>query len=102
MGDSDGCKKVFPKASLVAVFGTFLPLVTGMMLTGAFGYPMFPDGLAAGVALAPTSVGIALKLLMEAKVLQKDFGQLILTAAFIDDILSLIIFNILFSITAPS
>jgi len=37
---------------------------------------------------------------MEAKVLQKDFGQLILTAAFVDDILSLVIFNILFAITS--
>jgi Kef-type K+ transport system membrane component KefB len=100
--DFDGARKVFPKASVVAVFGTFLPLIAGMLLTPLFGFPMFPDGLAVGVALAPTSVGIALKLLMEAKVLQKDFGQLILTAAFVDDILSLIIFNVLFSITAPS
>jgi len=100
--DFDGAKKVLPKATVVAVFGTFMPLVAGMLLTGAFGFPMFPEGLAAGVALAPTSVGIALKLLMEAKVLQKDFGQLILTAAFVDDILSLIIFNILFAVTGPS
>lgn len=100
--DFDGCKRVLPKATIVAVFGTFSPLVAGMLLTGAFGYPMYPDGFAAGVALAPTSVGIALKLLMEAQVLQKDFGQLILTAAFVDDILSLVIFNILFAITSPS
>lgn len=99
--DFDGCKRVLPKATIVAVFGTFMPLIAGMLLTGAFGFPMYPDGFAAGVALAPTSVGIALKLLMEAKVLQKDFGQLILTAAFVDDILSLVIFNILFAITSP-
>jgi len=57
-----------------------------------------PEGLAVGVSLAPTSVGIALKLLLEARCLQKDFGQLILTAAFVDDILSLIIFNVFFNV----
>lgn len=32
-------------------------------------------------------------------VLQHDFGQAIITAAFVDDILSLVLFNILFSLT---
>jgi len=100
--DFDGARKVLPKACVVAIFGTFLPLIAGMLLIGAFGFPMYPDGLAAGVALAPTSVGIALKLLLDAKVLHKDFGQLILSAAFVDDILSLVIFNILFAITSPT
>jgi len=48
--------------------------------------------------LAPTSVGIALRLLGEAGVLQHDFGQAIITAAFVDDILSLVLFNVLFSL----
>merc|ERR1719499_2926044 len=62
------------------------------------GYPAMPDGMSAGTALAPTSVGISLKLLGEAGVLQEDFGQAILTAAFVDDILSLVLFNVLFSL----
>jgi Kef-type K+ transport system membrane component KefB len=56
------------------------------------------EGLAAGVSLAPTSVGIALKLLREADALGLYFGQAVMTAAFVDDVLSLIIFNVLFSI----
>jgi len=51
-----------------------------------------------GVALAPTSIGIALRLLTEAGVLKQHFGQAIITAAFVDDILSLVLFNILFSL----
>lgn len=35
-------------------------------------------------------VGIALRLLGEAGVLQENFGQAIITAAFVDDILSLV------------
>ena len=86
------------KASIVAVLGTFLPLVAGTLITMAFGKPFFPDGVAAGTALAPTSVGIALRLLGEAGVLKENFGQAIITAAFVDDILSLVLFNILFSL----
>ena len=37
--------------------------------------PLRWDGLAAGVSLSPTSVGIALKLLMENQQLHKPFGQ---------------------------
>jgi Kef-type K+ transport system membrane component KefB len=100
--DFEGCRKVLPKATFVAIFGTFLPILAGMGITvWPCGYEAYPEGLAVGVALAPTSVGIALKLLLDAKVLQKDYGQLILSAAFVDDILSLIIFNILFAVTGP-
>merc|ERR1719329_257491 len=94
---------VGPRASVIAVIGTFLPLVVGTVLV----YLMNPgmtdawiNGVAAGTALAPTSVGIALKLLLEAKQLQEDFGQCIITAAFVDDILSLILFNLLFKLTS--
>merc|ERR1719382_132765 len=63
----------------------------------AFGYS-FLNGFAAGTALAPTSVGIALRLLHEARALQAPFGQAIITAAFVDDILSLVLYNVLFSL----
>merc|ERR1719346_421071 len=89
---------VGPKACAVAVFGTFTPLLTGAVLTVIYGRPLMPDGVSVGTALAPTSVGIALRLLGEAKVLQEQFGQAIITAAFVDDILSLILFNVLFSL----
>jgi len=81
----------------VALLGTALPLLAGTGVIMAFGFP-FIEGFAAGTALAPTSVGIALRLLHEAKCLQTYFGQAIITAAFVDDILSLILYNILFSL----
>eukprot|EP00930_Biecheleria_cincta_P047089 TRINITY_DN3257_c0_g1_i1.p1 TRINITY_DN3257_c0_g1~~TRINITY_DN3257_c0_g1_i1.p1 ORF type:complete len:661 (-),score=107.74 TRINITY_DN3257_c0_g1_i1:73-2055(-) len=96
--DFEKAKIVGPWACVVAVFGTFTPLVTGSLLTMAYGYGFFPEGVSAGTALAPTSVGIALRLLGEAGVLQENFGQAIITAAFVDDILSLILFNVLFSL----
>merc|ERR1712217_414621 len=93
-----GAKTVGPWASAVAVLGTFLPVGFGSALAYFFGFPLVPHGLAAGVTLAPTSVGIALKLLHEAKALQTYFGQAVMTAAFIDDVMSLILFSVLFSI----
>jgi len=96
--DFEKAKIVGPKACCVAVLGTILPLITGTILTVLYGKPLLPDGVSVGTALAPTSVGIALRLLGEAGVLQQDFGQAIITAAFVDDILSLILFNVLFSL----
>ena len=73
--DFEKAKIVGAKACLVAVLGTITPLIAGALLTMVFGYGFFPQGVAAGTALAPTSVGIALRLLGEAGVLQENFGQ---------------------------
>lgn len=94
-------KKVGPKASVVAVFGTFLPLLSGMFVMMLFDqerYTIWPVGLACGVTLAPTSVGMALKMLGERKQLGEEYGQLIVTAAFVDDILSLVALTMLLQI----
>ena len=61
---------------------------TGVMTS--LGFPLYPDGVATGFSMAPTSVGIALKLLGEFNQLNTQCGQGIVTAAFIDDIFSLI------------
>jgi len=95
--DFEKAMVVGPKACAVAVLGTILPLLSGTILMMIYGYPVLA-AIAVGTALAPTSVGIALRLLGEAGVLQTDFGQAIITAAFVDDILSLVLFNVLFSL----
>merc|ERR1719356_1622424 len=91
-------KTVGPPACAVAVLGTFLPIIFGSLLTVVFGFKFFPDGLSVGVSLAPTSIGMALRLLHEVKALQTTFGRVVMTAAFVDDVLSLILFSILFSL----
>eukprot|EP00966_Prymnesium_polylepis_P301349 6962752-Prymnesium_polylepis.1 len=99
--DFDMIKLVGLKACGVAVLGTFLPLLSGMYLMLSFDttrYQLWPVGLAAGVTLAPTSVGMALKMLGEAKQLDQIYGQLIVTAAFIDDIFSLVLLTVLLEI----
>jgi len=95
-------KKVIGKAFGVAVLGTFVPLISGMLLFWSLGFELFPDSFAAGAALAPTSVGIAIKLLTEHKQLSSDAGQTIVTAAFIDDVFSLVILVVLLNLAEGS
>ncbi len=89
------------RALIVAIIGTAFPLVTGMLLTEAF-FPgrLYPDGFAAGCSLAPTSVGISIKLLEESKMLNSIAGQTTLTAAFVDDVFSLVLLVMLNSLSA--
>jgi Kef-type K+ transport system membrane component KefB len=94
----DMIKKVGGKAFVVAILGTFLPIAFGIAVMIAFGFEIWPTGLSVGVALAPTSVGMALKMLGEKKQLDAEFGQLIVTAAFIDDIFSLVALTMLLQI----
>ena len=86
----------------VAVLGTLLPLGLGIGVVYALGWPAYPDGLAAGCALAPTSIGIALKLLSEQRQLNTELGQTIVTAAFVDDVFSLVSLAILLDLAGGS
>jgi Kef-type K+ transport system membrane component KefB len=99
--DFQTIKVVGGKATIVALLGTLLPIAAGIGVAIAFdpvNYSIWPVGLAVGVSLAPTSVGMALKMLGEAKQLGESYGQLIVTAAFLDDILSLVALTMLVEI----
>ena len=74
----------------VAILGTTLPICFAIVLFMLLGFGPYPNGLAAGFALAPTSVGISLTLLSQAKQLSTRCGQIIMTAAFLDDVFSII------------
>ena len=69
-------KQIGGQALIVAIVGTAAPLVMGMLLVSAM-WPdsIYPDGFSAGCALAPTSVGISIKLLSDAKMLNSMAGQ---------------------------
>ena len=73
-------KVIGGKAFVVAIIGTAAPMVMGMLLVAAlFPGKLYPEGFAAGCALAPTSVGISIKLLSDAKMLNSMAGQTTLT-----------------------
>ena len=77
----DKVAEVGKDAFIVACIGTLTPIVLGIGTGVALGYNIFPDCLSLGIALAPTSVGIALNLLNDAKFLNSTPGRIIITAA---------------------
>jgi len=97
----DKVAAVGKKATIVAIFGTALPIVFGIVVVGALTMgedaelAFYPWGFAAGCAFAPTSVGISIRLLDESKMLNSMAGQTTLIAAFIDDVFSLVTLVIL-------
>ena len=91
-------QEVGKSAFIVGTLGTFMPVLFAVFTIPYIlwsDYPVYPDGVSAGFALAPTSVGIALKLLMEVKQLNSKAGQTIITSAFLDDIYSIILIVVL-------
>jgi len=82
------------KAFLVAVSGMVVPFSLGTAVAWHF----LPDSdytlaqsVFVGTALAITAVPVAIRILMDLKKLDSPFGQVIVSAAIFDDILSLIL-----------
>ncbi|MGV8085479.1 MAG: cation:proton antiporter [Candidatus Bilamarchaeum sp.] len=83
---------------LVAVSGIVLPFVVGYIyasyLGGSFAYSIF-----VAAALTATSVGVTVAILKEFKLLDQRFAEIIIGAAVLDDILSLLILSFVINIT---
>jgi len=82
----------------VALVAAMLPAISGALLLTSFGEPLVPGGLVVGVALVPSSVGAALKLLSEVGVVQHDVGKIVLNAAAVVDVLALFMLCVVFSV----
>ncbi|MEM3374316.1 MAG: cation:proton antiporter [Candidatus Woesearchaeota archaeon] len=87
-------EKIFSKENLfVALSGVLLPFFMGyfyaLFLSKNFVYSMF-----IGAALSATSVGVSVAILKQMKVLDKKFSEVIIGAAVLDDILSLLLLSI--------
>jgi len=91
-------KKASGSAIWVASGGMFFPMLMGIGL-GWFTLPeseMKPAQLLfLGVALAITAVPVAIKVLMDMKILDSKTGQTIVSAAVIDDVVSLLLLAVL-------
>ncbi|MFH2020718.1 MAG: cation:proton antiporter [archaeon] len=86
-------EKVFTKTNLlVAVAGIIFPFAAGYLYAsstgGNFAYAMFM-----GAALSATSVGVTVAILKELNVLGKRASEVIIGAAILDDILSLLVLS---------
>ncbi len=95
-------EKIFSKENLFVAFaGVVVPFLGGYLYAslsgGSFAYSMFM-----GAALTATSVGVTVALLKELKVLERKFSEVIIGAAIIDDILSLLALSLVVNITAAA
>lgn len=83
---------------IVAAAGVILPFLAGygyaVVSGGNFAYSMF-----LGAALTATSVGVTVALLKEAGLVKERFAQIIIGAAVIDDVLSLLVLSFVINIT---
>jgi len=92
-------KTIGLKASIIGVIGTILPTSLGMLLFWAFGYKLYPEAFIGGIAITPASVSVAMRVLFSMRKLNTIYGQTILTAAYIDDFLSIMLFIFITNIT---
>lgn len=93
------------RAMPIAISGMLLPLALGF----AIGWVWLPESdwhfaqsLFLGVALAITAVPVAVKVLLDLNKLQTTIGRIVVAAAVIDDILSLLLLAVLTSVLTSS
>ena len=90
---TDNLFAVGKPAILTAVIAMILPIIAGFGLASLLG----SEPIAAvfvGLALAATSIGITSKVLRDMGVLDRQFAQVIIGAALVDDILALVLIGL--------
>lgn len=80
-------KLVGSRGCLIAVIGSFAPIVIAFAVALAIGSEV-KEAIAAGASFGPTSLGIALNILRAGNVLNTPTGQMIIAAAIIDDMIA--------------
>jgi Kef-type K+ transport system membrane component KefB len=90
-------KKIEKSSSLVATLGVIFPFILGYITAIWFDFPHI-TALFVGTALMATSIGVKAEILLELRIIGTRLGSLIMGAAIIDDIISVVILTILLSI----
>lgn len=85
-------KLIGTRGFIIAIIGSILPIVIAMAIAFAVGTDT-AGSIAAGASFGPTSLGIAMNILRQGKIVNTPVGQLIVSAAVIDDMIALIILS---------
>jgi len=81
------------RGMLIAVVGSILPIAIAFVIAFALNPSNIMSAVAAGACFGPTSLGIAMNILRTGKLVNTPVGQLIVSAAVIDDMIALIILS---------
>jgi len=90
-------KKMEKSSSIVAILGVIVPFILGYITAIWFGFPHI-SALFVGTALMATSIGVKAEILLELRIIGTRLGSLIMGAAVIDDVISVVILTILLGI----
>lgn len=90
-------KKIEKSSSVVAILGVILPFILGYITAIWFGFSQI-TALFVGTALMATSIGVKAEVLLEFGMMRTRLGSLIMGAAVIDDIITMIILSILIGV----
>eukprot|EP00970_Alexandrium_tamarense_P015468 scaffold5185_cov198-Alexandrium_tamarense.AAC.16 len=85
-------KLIGSRGLLIAIVGSILPIAIAIAIAFAIGTDT-AGAIAAGASFGPTSLGIAMNILRAGKIVNTPVGQLIVSAAVIDDMIALIILS---------
>ena len=85
-------KLIGSRGLIIAIIGSILPILIAFVLAMAIGTDL-KGSIAAGACFGPTSLGIAMNILRQGKIVNTPVGQLIISAAVIDDMIALIILS---------
>jgi Kef-type K+ transport system membrane component KefB len=85
-------KLIGSRGLLIAVVGSALPIAIGVGIAFAYGLDV-KGAIAAGASFGPTSLGIAMNILRAGKMVNTPVGQLVVSAAVIDDMIALVILS---------
>lgn len=85
-------KLIGKRGVIIATIGSVLPIAIGLGIAFALGADV-KAAIAAGASFGPTSLGIAMAILRNGKIINTPTGQLIVAAAIIDDMIALIILS---------
>jgi Kef-type K+ transport system membrane component KefB len=86
-------RRVGKVAFWAALGGVVLPMTGGALLSVAFGFPLYWEGIFIGSILTATSVSISAQTLLELGALRTREGSTILGAAVIDDVMGIIVLS---------
>ena len=86
-------KLIGSRGLIIAIIGSILPIAIAFVIALALDPGNITSAIAGGACFGPTSLGIAMNILRQGKIVNTPVGQLIVSAAVIDDMIALIILS---------
>ena len=86
-------KLIGSRGLIIAIIGSILPIAIAFVIALGLNPDNITSAIAAGACFGPTSLGIAMNILRQGKIVNTPVGQLIVSAAVIDDMIALIILS---------